>query len=265
RDILVRLLYCCYINHGTQLFLPKGKTDDERDISYERQGEVYKDLVTFLKEKSAKFSENMSKQEISFSEGKKMEKYQLEEAPKKEQAPTFHKSISGSGKSPLVKNPINFGKNQMTKRLKPSLNWRLTLFFSRKSLLKDSQEEKHGVKLEKSRPSLSTGRGQLLRKYADRTEEIVSESCSSESEECEESPDHRQEANADLPSEYWQIQKLVKYLKGGNQTATVIALCSIRDFNLAQETCQLAIRDVGGLEVLIIYLTQMKSNVRLVH
>ncbi|XP_006526376.1 outer dynein arm-docking complex subunit 2 isoform X3 [Mus musculus] len=38
---------------------------------------------------------------------------------------------------------------------------------------------------------------------------------------------------------------------GGNQTATVIALCSMRDFNLAQETCQLAIRDVGGLEVLI--------------
>ncbi|KAF5928840.1 hypothetical protein HPG69_012412, partial [Diceros bicornis minor] len=38
---------------------------------------------------------------------------------------------------------------------------------------------------------------------------------------------------------------------GGNQTATVIALCSMKDFNLAQETCQLAVRDVGGLEVLI--------------
>ncbi|XP_062956987.1 outer dynein arm-docking complex subunit 2 [Cynocephalus volans] len=242
----------CITCSAEGVFLNGGKADDERDISYERQSEVYKDLVTFLKEKSAKFSENMSKQEISFSEGKKMEKYQLEEAPKREQAPTFHKSISGSGKNPLVKNQINFGKNQMTNRLKPSLNWRATVDFKhRKSLLKDSQEEKHGVKLEKSRPSVSTGRGQLLRKYADRIEEIVSESCSSESEECEESPDLRQEANADLPSEYWQIQKLVKYLKGGNQTATVIALCSIRDFNLAQETCQLAIRDVGGLEVLI--------------
>uniref|UniRef100_A0A8K9UXR2 Outer dynein arm docking complex subunit 2 n=1 Tax=Oncorhynchus mykiss TaxID=8022 RepID=A0A8K9UXR2_ONCMY len=39
--------------------------------------------------------------------------------------------------------------------------------------------------------------------------------------------------------------------QGGNQTATVIALCSMRDFHLAQQTCQLAIRDVGGLEVLI--------------
>ena len=41
------------------------------------------------------------------------------------------------------------------------------------------------------------------------------------------------------------------FIQGGNQTATIIALCSLRDFNLAQETCQLAIRDVGGLEVLI--------------
>uniref|UniRef100_A0A8C7JW62 Outer dynein arm docking complex subunit 2 n=1 Tax=Oncorhynchus kisutch TaxID=8019 RepID=A0A8C7JW62_ONCKI len=39
--------------------------------------------------------------------------------------------------------------------------------------------------------------------------------------------------------------------QGGNQTATVIALCSMRDFHLAQQTCQLAIRDVGGLEVII--------------
>ena len=60
----------------------------------------------------------------------------------------------------------------------------------------------------------------------------------------------RQDQN-EMPSEYWQIQKLVKYLKGGNQTATIIALCSMRDFNLAQEACQFAIRDVGGLEVLI--------------
>uniref|UniRef100_W5KDL5 Outer dynein arm docking complex subunit 2 n=1 Tax=Astyanax mexicanus TaxID=7994 RepID=W5KDL5_ASTMX len=74
---------------------------------------------------------------------------------------------------------------------------------------------------------------------------------SSKSEEDEEQSERRGESRTDLPSEYWEIQKLVKYLKVGNQTATVIALCCIRDFNLAQETCQLAIRDGGGLEVLI--------------
>lgn len=43
--------------------------------------------------------------------------------------------------------------------------------------------------------------------------EVFSES-SSESEEEEDSHERRQESS-DLPSEYWQIQKLVKYLKVG--------------------------------------------------
>lgn len=36
---------------------------------------------------------------------------------------------------------------------------------------------------------------------------------SSESEEEEEEPERCPETKVDLPSEYWQIQKLVKYLK----------------------------------------------------
>lgn len=39
-----------------------------------------------------------------------------------------------------------------------------------------------------------------------------SESSSEESEE-EDQQERRPESNADLPSEYWQIQKLIKYLK----------------------------------------------------
>lgn len=78
---------------------------------------------------------------------------------------------------------------------------------------------------------------------------------SSEDDDDEEEEDQFAERTrqdqTDLPSEYWQIQRLVKYLKGGNPTATVIALSSIRDFNLSLEICQLAIRDVGGLEVLV--------------
>jgi hypothetical protein len=81
------------------------------------------------------------------------------------------------------------------------------------------------------------------------------ESGESSEEEDEEEEDQlleraRQE-QTDLPAEYWQIQRLVKYLKGGNPTATVIALSSIRDFNLSLEISQLAIRDVGGLEVMV--------------
>lgn len=56
---------------------------------------------------------------------------------------------------------------------------------------------------------------------------------------------------ADLPSEYWQIQRLIKFLKIGNQVATVITLCGLTDFNLTQEMIQMAIRDVNGLTILV--------------
>ncbi|KFP89919.1 Armadillo repeat-containing protein 4, partial [Apaloderma vittatum] len=80
--------------------------------------------------------------------------------------------------------------------------------------------------------------------------EDVSES-SSETETDEEQPARRRKASTDMPSEYWEIQKLSKYLIYGDPTATVIALCAMRDLNLAQEACQLAIRDFGCLDVLI--------------
>jgi len=81
--------------------------------------------------------------------------------------------------------------------------------------------------------------------------EVEDSESSSEASDEEEQQERRPESNADLPSEYWQIQKLIKYLKGGNQTATVIALCSLMDFDLSQESSQLAIRDSGGLDLLI--------------
>ena len=47
------------------------------------------------------------------------------------------------------------------------------------------------------------------------------------------------------------IQKLVKYLKIGDQTATVIAISALRDCDLELEAHQLALRDLGGLELLV--------------
>lgn len=52
----------CSINHSIKPFLQKGKTEEEGQINYERKGEIYKDLVTCLKDKSPVFSGNMSKQ-----------------------------------------------------------------------------------------------------------------------------------------------------------------------------------------------------------
>ncbi|XP_022916104.2 armadillo repeat-containing protein gudu [Onthophagus taurus] len=58
-------------------------------------------------------------------------------------------------------------------------------------------------------------------------------------------------ARPDIPPEYWHIQKLVKYMKSGNQTATVVALCCLKDHDLSNEINQMAIMDIGGLEVLV--------------
>lgn len=68
---------------------------------------------------------------------------------------------------------------------------------------------------------------------------------------------------AELPNEYYQIQKLVKYLRSGNQTATIIAICSLRDFDLTNEFNQLAIRDVGGLETIVNLLDTDDSKCRI--
>ncbi|CAB4053895.1 Armadillo repeat-containing protein gudu,Armadillo repeat-containing protein 4 [Lepeophtheirus salmonis] len=57
-------------------------------------------------------------------------------------------------------------------------------------------------------------------------------------------------AQGDVPQEFWQVQKLIRYLKIGNLTATIISLCNLADFDLKKEYCQIAIMDAGGLEVL---------------
>ncbi|XP_023333865.1 armadillo repeat-containing protein 4 [Eurytemora carolleeae] len=89
-------------------------------------------------------------------------------------------------------------------------------------------------------------------------EEMLSSSSDDEEEEEENMGDMKPNpgggagggGGGDLPQEYWQVQKLVRYLKVGNQTATIIALCNIADFDLKAQYCQMSIIDAGGLEVL---------------
>nr|XP_009859740.1 armadillo repeat-containing protein 4 [Ciona intestinalis]XP_026691756.1 armadillo repeat-containing protein 4 [Ciona intestinalis]XP_026691757.1 armadillo repeat-containing protein 4 [Ciona intestinalis] len=231
--------YGCFVNGGFN--------EEKQEVDFEKKSEVYKDLVTLLREKSNKFAENISKKEFSSHQETQREtdkdtimtseqsvENEKEEDSKTEKQMKKQKDTGKKGKA------AKDGK----KTMKPSLKW--------KSLEDSRKNEKEETK-KKKKKATSPAMGRRASYYGRKTpqdEEDMSES-SDDSEEEEEVQDRRQDAGSDLPSEYWQIQKLVKYLKGGNQTATIIALCSMRDFNLAQETCQLAIRDVGGLEVLI--------------
>uniref|UniRef100_A0A8C8I3M0 Armadillo repeat-containing protein 4 n=1 Tax=Oncorhynchus tshawytscha TaxID=74940 RepID=A0A8C8I3M0_ONCTS len=197
------------------VFLNGGIRQEGEENAYDRTSDVYRDLVTLLKSKSPHFAENINKQV------------------------GFH-----------VKQVAGFLRVNICSADNPTKQYAFELIIDDNAVSEKFAEaqEKMQKKADVSVSSLP-GRQSKTPGGVGGADDF-SES-SSESEEDEEQPERRTESNTDLPSEYWQIQKLVKYLKGGNQTATVIALCSMRDFNLAQETCQLAIRDVGGLEVLI--------------
>uniref|UniRef100_A0A4W6G7T7 Outer dynein arm docking complex subunit 2 n=1 Tax=Lates calcarifer TaxID=8187 RepID=A0A4W6G7T7_LATCA len=230
------------------------------ESGYERTSDMYEDLLTLLKSQSPYFDfgvqELPSTQRIQHVESVDMEEqgqpqrsYEQQEKNVHDKARQQHTLNKAGGEKkyepcPRWKNlglmspcgyviiPCKMCPEISSKKQGPGAKSKMKAEFSVSSL--------HG---RLSSQKIKTPAGAL-------PVELSSES-SSESEEEEEQSERRPESNTDLPSEYWQIQKLVKYLKGGDQTATVLTLCAMMDFNLMQETCQLAIRDVGGLEVLI--------------
>ncbi|XP_069715550.1 outer dynein arm-docking complex subunit 2 [Phaenicophaeus curvirostris] len=248
------------------VFLNGGQLKGKNCIDYERKSDICEDIVTFLRERSPRFVENMAKQECNFFKEPTSEKTykHMEVADAK---------VSGQSKSlcdfteenvhEKVKSSAARRRSIDKKKLEPTISWKNTTlsashrYFSDKAAKKDIEEEgRSGAECLKTKKTGSGISSELVkmqtalkRKTSVRFEE-VSET-SSETEEDEEQPVYRPERNTDLPSEYWGIQKLARFLKGGNPTATVLALCFMRHFNLAQEHCQLAIRDSGCLEVLI--------------
>uniref|UniRef100_A0A3Q3MEL8 Outer dynein arm docking complex subunit 2 n=1 Tax=Mastacembelus armatus TaxID=205130 RepID=A0A3Q3MEL8_9TELE len=237
---------------NTGVFLNGGLKQVGEESGYEKTSEVFKDLVTLLKSRSPYFAENIKKQvqwkTDRFQELPSTQKIQhVEPVDVEEQGQPQRsykqqeKNVHEKARQQHMLNKAN--KAGCEKKYEPCPRWKnLGLVFpcgykSSKSL----GEEKAGESQKKK-----FGSGAKSKMKAE-----FSVESSSESEEEEEQTERRPESHTDLPAEYWQIQKLVKYLKGGNQTATVLTLCAMMDFNLMQETCQLAIRDVGGLDVLI--------------
>ncbi|NXO07896.1 ARMC4 protein, partial [Oriolus oriolus] len=156
------------------------------------------------------------------------------------------KTVSEKGKSSSA------GGGSTGQRLKPCMKWKST---GGKASKKDSEEEGKSSTLPLTTKKTDSGKSKTVK--IQRTSkcktssslEDVGESSSEDDED--EQPVHHHEGGTELSPEYWGVQKLAKYVKGGDPTATVIALCSMRDLNLSQETCQLAIKDTGCLEVLI--------------
>ncbi|KAM6971372.1 outer dynein arm-docking complex subunit 2 isoform 1-T2 [Tautogolabrus adspersus] len=265
-----------YITYSTAGVFLNGRIKQEGEESgYERTSDIYKDLLTLLKNRSPHFAEHINKQDFAAQELPSTQKIQHVESVDAEEQGQPQRSYEQQEKNVHEKGrqhaPYKAGGK---KKYEPCPRWRNLGLISpcgkaeEKKTSKSSGEEKSGeMQKKKSAPGakskmkaeLSASSLPVLRLSSQKKiktpagamqVDAFSES-SSESEEEEEQPERRPESNTDLPSEYWQIQKLVKYLKGGDQTATVLTLVHMMDLNLMQETCQLAIRDVGGLEVLL--------------
>ncbi|XP_050169674.1 outer dynein arm-docking complex subunit 2 [Myiozetetes cayanensis] len=254
-----------YITCNTAGVFLNGGQLQGKGLDYERKSDVYKDIVTFLRERSPRFAENMAKQEYSFFKEPAHEKnYQYVEGADAEvsgQSQNVYDSTEKKGKSSARKRSIG-------KKLQPTMQWKNTgLSASPRSKSsdmaskKDTEEGRSSTVSPKTKSSASSKSVKIRRAPGSKTPsslEDVSDS-SSEGEE-DEHPIRRQEGITDLSPEYWGIQKLAKYVKTGDPTATVIGLCSMRDFNLAQESCQLAFKYTGCLEVLINLLDTEETN-----
>lgn len=70
------------------------------------------------------------------------------------------------------------------------------------------------------------------------SEQAEEESSDDEVEsESEDEDIYLQKDQPEVPSEFWHIQKLIKYMKAGNQTATMVSLCLLKDYDLTNKVC----------------------------
>uniref|UniRef100_A0A7N6C1B4 Armadillo repeat containing 4 n=1 Tax=Anabas testudineus TaxID=64144 RepID=A0A7N6C1B4_ANATE len=270
-------LYITCSNAG--VFLNGGIKQMGQESGYERTSEVFKDLLTLLKNSLHNFAENINKQDFAVQEmhltqmiehvesvdaeeqGQPQRSYEQQENNVDNKARQQHMPIEADGEKtyepcPRWKNLVLLSLCGKTEEANPSKrsgeeksgeiqNKKLGLAAKSKMKAEFSVSSLHGrVSSQKIK---TPGRALPV--------ELFSES-SSESEEEEEQAERRPESNTDLPAEYWQIQKLVKYLKGGDPTATVLTLCAMMDFNLMQEACSKstknkeAIRKAEGIPLL---------------
>ncbi|XP_068438498.1 outer dynein arm-docking complex subunit 2 isoform X2 [Clinocottus analis] len=250
-----------YITCSTAgVFLNGGIKQEGEESGYEQTSDTYKDLETLLKSTSQHFAANTNKQDSAVQELPSTQKIQhVESVVAKEQG---QPQRSDEQQEKNAYEALQQRTLKMTYELCP--RWRDLAercgVAEEKKQGKSSGVEKSGEIQKKAKTKMKPNSvsplpgcrsSQKIKTPAGSVPVDAFSESSNESEEEEEQPERRTESITDLPPEYWQIQKLVKWLKAGNQTATVLTLVHLMDFNLMQETCQLAIRDVGGLDVLI--------------
>nr|XP_019942803.1 PREDICTED: armadillo repeat-containing protein 4 isoform X1 [Paralichthys olivaceus]XP_019942804.1 PREDICTED: armadillo repeat-containing protein 4 isoform X1 [Paralichthys olivaceus] len=194
------------------VFLNGGIKQEGAESGYERTSDTYTDLLTLLKSRSPYFAEHINQQMAT--------KGKYEPSPRWKNRGL----VSPCGKVE-ENNPGEERSGEIQK----------------KKLRKRASSKMKVERISSQKMKISGGA---------MTAELSGES-SSESEDEEQQLERRLQIKTEMSPEYWQIHKLVKFLKIGEQTATMLCLCAMLELNLMQESCQLDIWDVGGLEVLL--------------
>ncbi|KAJ3098022.1 Armadillo repeat-containing protein 4 [Phlyctochytrium planicorne] len=246
-------------------FINKGYSADDKGnerLNYEKISDAFPTLIDLIKSQSKHFDSRIDKQDYLYQPIESLEISALANtSPQADNSGVGESKDEDSSEGDLEdesngnnQSRIRDAKRSTTKKksksspknrnvTEPSLKWR--------SLGMTLEEAKNQKKKRYGRPGSEKGRaanGNGGRQESPARGRKLGGSVRSPSLDGEDVSD----SDADeLPAEYYSIQKLVKYLRCGNQTATIIAICSLRDFDLTNEFNQIAIRDVGGLDTLV--------------
>jgi len=264
-------------------FINKGYVTNDKgveNIDYEAKSSVFPSLISLLKDYSPHFNDKIQNQEYVYVNNNNPQKEEeikeivpppkseslldtvnfVEEKKKETDSIQNVPQFKTEQKKKITTKKTKGKTNSGNKKLDANSKWR-NLNTKSVEIGTKSKEIARTRPKKKITSASSKSLKELQRKTSSNLSEWTSDSESELSSE-EENKENRQEPY-ELPPEYWQIQKLVKYLRCGNPTATVIAICSLRDFDLLNETNQLAIRDVGGLDTLVNLLDTEDSKCKI--
>lgn len=238
-------------------FINKGyKTDQKGNeiLDYESVSDTYPTMVDLLRGYSPHFAAKIDTQgylyskaaahDISIAVAAEVADMTIEQG--EEAHPDRGEDVSARRKD---KDQQRGGKKirqlKAQQNAEPSLKWRAL------GLTSSGQPRQIKSGIQKKNTSASKDPKKKLNHRSSFQEEDFEESESDGGVSSEEDQQDKRQETSEMNPEYYQIQKLVKYLRSGNQTATIIAICSLRDFDLTNELNQHAIRDVGGLDVIV--------------
>jgi len=224
--------------HADGCWQIKGNT--EEGMNYDKVGSTHVNVVTFLQAHSEHFKSTFPSKAPYAYDIKRVE--------------GFHKKDSNDdGDDAALNASLRATKTsrKATMRLTTNPTWTVTL----DGLDTTGGDGKNGKRGRKNQTL-----GDMAAMYGADEEGDEDMYDDDDDDEDEEVDERRPIANAELPAEYWQIHKLVKFLNSGNQTATIIALCSLRDFDLTKEMSQFAMQDVKGIDTLVNLLDAADSR-----